>query len=83
MSIEILTREYTIVSSTVLKLAAPRAAHLNQHQELLLSCLRVCALHIWKIVSPPHVYASYGSKTLLTAVLLTNNLQPSEKIVNT
>ena len=59
MSIEILTREYTIVSCTVLKLAAPApgAAHLNQHQELLLSCLRICALHIWKIISPPHVYA--------------------------
>ena len=38
------TREYTSVSCTVLQLAAPApgAAHLNQHQELLLSCLRVC-----------------------------------------
>ena len=62
MSIEILTREYTIVSCTVLKLAAPRAAHLNQHQELLLSCLRVCALHIWKIVSLPHGMLAMGAK---------------------
>ena len=87
MSIEILTREYTIVSCTVLKLAAPApgAAHLNQHQELLLSCLRVCiyvhicALHLENYIPSPCL--CYGSKTLLTAVFLTNNLQPSEKIV--
>ena len=59
MSIESLMREYTIVSCSVLKLAAPapRVAHLNQRQELLLSCLRVYVLHIWNIVSPPYVYA--------------------------
>ena len=41
MFIGILTREYTIVSGTVFKLAASRAAHLQQHQELLVSCLPI------------------------------------------
>ena len=77
------TREYTSVSCTVLQLAAPApgAAHLNQHQELLLSCLRMCVTHLENYIPSPCL--CYGSKTLLTAVFLTNNLQPSEKIFKT
>ena len=40
----------------------------------------MCVTHLENYIPSPCL--CYGSKTLLTAVFLTNNLQPSEKIVN-